>query len=99
LVVSTGLVTAAAFFTIVSIGLRAMHVPLLTGKRPLIGRVGVVRDPLDPKGTVQVAGELWTARIGDGEPPIPRGALVEVVDMEGVRLRVRPSGQKELVAP
>ncbi|MDD5368722.1 MAG: nodulation protein NfeD [Anaerolineaceae bacterium] len=93
LVVGTGLVTAAAFFTVVSFGLRAMRIPLRTGERPLIGKVGVVRDPLDPEGTVQVAGELWTAHIEEDEPTIPRGALVEVLGVEGVRLRVKPSTQ------
>jgi membrane-bound serine protease (ClpP class) len=59
----------------------------------LIGRLGVVRTPLDPEGTVWVAGELWTAGSEDG--PLAAGEQVEVVAVEGLRLRVRPSSGDE----
>jgi membrane-bound serine protease (ClpP class) len=89
LVVGTGLVTAAMFFVVVSFALRVRHAPVRTGVRPLIGRVGVARSPLGPNGTVQVGGELWSARLAEGEPPLPRGAAVEILGMDGIRLRVK----------
>jgi membrane-bound serine protease (ClpP class) len=89
LVVGTGILTAAAFFTIVTFALRSRNVPQRTGKLPLIGRVGVVRTPLEPVGSVQVAGELWTAFVNEGEEHLPVGAEVEIVSVQGVRLEVR----------
>jgi membrane-bound serine protease (ClpP class) len=89
LVVGTGIFIAAIFFTIVSFGLRARHAPLRMGRGQIIGRIGVARTALDPLGTVQVGGELWTARLAEGEAPIQKGTPVEVQNLEGVRLRVR----------
>lgn len=89
LVVGTGLVIAAIFFTLVTFALRARRAPLRTGGRRVVGRVGVARTAVNPEGTVQVGGELWTARLIEGEPAIPAGAAVEVEAVEGVRLRVR----------
>ena len=40
-------------------------------------------------GQVQIASELWTAELAEGEQALPRGARVEVVEVQGVRLRVR----------
>lgn len=57
----------------------------------LVGKVGtVVRkvDPLDVSGQVKVQGEVWTAVTRGG--PIPRGAMVVVERVDGVKLHVRP---------
>ncbi|HEX9013520.1 MAG TPA: NfeD family protein, partial [Anaerolineaceae bacterium] len=89
LVVVTGVVLAAIFFTLVTFALRARSLPLKMGGHPLVGRVGKARTAISPTGTVQVAGELWTARLAEGESPIPAGTVVEVLQMEGVRLVVR----------
>jgi len=87
LVVGTALVIGAFFAFIVAQGLRAQKLRPVTGAETLIGRRGVARAPLDPMGTVQVAGELWTAEAD--QEPIAEGEPVEVVGIEGLRLRVR----------
>jgi len=92
LVLVTGLVLGAFFVLIVAQGLRAQGLKPVTGVEALIGRQGIVRAPLDPDGTVWVAGEIWTASADDG--PIAEGELVEVVAVEGLRLRVRRSAEK-----
>jgi membrane-bound serine protease (ClpP class) len=89
LVVTASLVTAAVFFTILTFALRAQKSPIRMGQESLIGRTGVVRTSLEPVGTVQAAGELWTAELADGEGPIPAGERVEIVRAEGVRIYVR----------
>jgi membrane-bound ClpP family serine protease len=55
----------------------------------LLGAEGVAQDALAPEGFVRVGAELWRARLVPGEEPIPAGARVRVVDMEGLTLRVR----------
>jgi membrane-bound serine protease (ClpP class) len=57
-----------------------------TGAEGLIGRSGVATTPLQPEGWVVVQGERWRAQ-ADG--PLDLGARVEVVGMDGLRLRVR----------
>ncbi|GAP13890.1 nodulation efficiency protein NfeD [Longilinea arvoryzae] len=93
LVIGTGLFMAASFSVIISFAVRAMHLPVKTGKTTLIGKRGQVRSPLNPGGTVQVAGELWSAELVDPtQAPLPRNTAVEVVEIDGVRLKVRRAG-------
>jgi len=93
LVVGTGIFIAAGFFAIVTIALRAQHRPIMMGRPVLVGKVGVVRSDLNPQGEVQVSGEAWTARPVEGEEPIMVGTRVEVVAMEGLKLRVKRTGE------
>jgi membrane-bound serine protease (ClpP class) len=87
LVVGTALAIGGFFAFIVAKGLRAQKLQPVTGAETLVGHRGVVRSPLDPLGTVQVAGELWTALADDG--PIAEGESIEVIAVEGLRLRVQ----------
>jgi membrane-bound serine protease (ClpP class) len=62
-----------------------------TGKTGLIGEIGAVRTALAPSGMVYVGGELWSAvaeGLAEGES-IPAGTAVEVIAVDGLRLRVR----------
>ena len=96
LVIGVSLVTAAIFFTILTFALRAQKAPIRTGQESLVGKIGTVRSSLSPVGSVQVAGELWTAELAEGEEPILVGARVEVVRVQGVRVFVRrASGQNQ----
>ena len=87
LVVVTGLIIGGLVAFVVGVGLRAQRLRPVTGTDSLVGRQGVVKAPLDPEGTVWVAGEEWTASAD--EPPVASGDQVEVVSIEGLRLRVR----------
>lgn len=89
LVVGVSLASAGIFFTILTFGLRAMRAPILTGQESLVGRIGIARSDIAPTGSVQVAGELWTAELEEGYEPIPAGTRVEVVRAQGIRLYVR----------
>ena len=51
-----------------------------------VGGFGTARTDLAPRGKVFVRGELWDA-VAEG--PVPAGERVEVVDSEGLVLRVR----------
>jgi len=89
LVIGVSLVTAAIFFTILTFALRAQKAPIRTGQESLVGKIGTVRNTLSPVGSVQVAGELWTAELAEGEEPILTGTRVEVVRVQGVRVYVK----------
>ncbi len=53
----------------------------------LIGKTGEAKTEIYHEGTVQVAGELWTAQ---SKKHIPEGALVRVVSRQGFVLQVEP---------
>jgi membrane-bound serine protease (ClpP class) len=89
LVVGVGIVTAALFFVVVTFALRARRRRVATGIEALLGRVGEARGELNPTGMVQVAGELWSAEAEPASAPITAGARVEVIGVDGLRLRVR----------
>ena len=59
----------------------------MTGVESLVAGRGIVRSPLDPERTV------WTAVADDG--PIAEGERVEIIALEGLRLRVRQSSGDE----
>jgi membrane-bound serine protease (ClpP class) len=98
LVVGMGILMAALFFTLMTFALRARRLPLRMGGRRIVGHVGVARTAINPVGTVQIGGELWTARLVEGDAPIPKGTAVEVENLEGLRLRVRRVEQSEAVS-
>ncbi len=66
---------------------RAGGLPESPPPSPLIGAVGVAASVLDPRGTVHVAGENWTAMTEDGIV-IEIGERVEVLKVEGTLLTV-----------
>lgn len=53
----------------------------------LVGKVGTAKTSLEPRGTVQIASELWSA-VSDSGEPIPAGEDVIVQDVEGLTLKV-----------
>ena len=89
LVVGTGLFIAASFFAALTLALRAQSAPVITGQTTLVGQVGTVRMAVNPKGQVQVAGELWSARLAEGSAPLQLGERAEVTAVEGVQLLVK----------
>jgi membrane protein implicated in regulation of membrane protease activity len=56
-----------------------------------LGWRGVARTDLAPRGKVFVRGELWNAV---SERPVAAGEGVEIVDADGLTLRVRPAGTR-----
>jgi membrane-bound serine protease (ClpP class) len=89
LVVGVALFMAAGFLTVLAFVVRAQRRPVGVGGAALIGRVGEVRTALAPVGQVQVAGELWSAELDQGQPRLSPGTRVVVTGVEGLRLRVR----------
>ncbi|MFQ5810857.1 MAG: nodulation protein NfeD [Armatimonadota bacterium] len=60
---------------------------VVTGREALVGMVGVARSDIREEGRVFADSTLWTAESVEGV--IPAGAKVEVVGVDGLRLKVR----------
>jgi membrane-bound serine protease (ClpP class) len=78
------LVVVAFLLTMV---VRAHRAQVRTGIEGLVHERGVARTQLAPRGKVFVHGEIWDAV---AEEPIEPDTPVEVIGVDGMRLRVRP---------
>ena len=77
----------AAFAAVVLFGVgRTLRRRQVAGVGEMIGMVGRVESALQPEGSVFVRGEHWKAR---ADEPIVAGDRVEIIAVEGLRLRVR----------
>ncbi len=85
--VTTGLIVSGLLAGALVAIIRAQQRQSVVGQEWMIGQVGEARTDLAPVGTVFVSGTWWTAEAVDGE--IKAGEKVEVVAMEGLRLKVR----------
>ena len=90
LIVGTGIVFGALFFAIMWVALRARHAPIRTGEESLIGKTGTAKTSVDDAGgQVQLMSELWSAEAVEGSEKIRKGDAVEVVEVKGLRLKVK----------
>jgi membrane-bound serine protease (ClpP class) len=89
LVLFVGIFIGLIFAIILGYALRAQSRPVITGSTRLEGQTGFAVSEIDPSGQAQLAGELWSADLADASGPIQRGERVEVVRVEGLRLKVR----------
>ena len=57
----------------------------------LVGQVGKVVSSLEPRGTVRVNGESWSAESLSGQP-IAEGVEIVVMEVDGLTLKVSEAG-------
>lgn len=89
LVVIVALAIGASFAVIVGFAIRAQKARIQTGQESMAGVSGTAVSDVDPSGQVQAAGELWSAEAVPGSEQIRKGDRVEVVKVEGLRLKVK----------
>ncbi len=89
LVVVVGIIFGLMFAVVLTFALRTLHSPLHSGVQILVGKTGFAKKDFDELGQVQVGSELWTAESVDGSSQIREGESVEVVEVKGLRLKVR----------
>ena len=89
LVVGMGVFLGLIFFTILMVALRAQFKPARMGAESLIGRHGIARTSVEEAGQVQLGSELWSAEAAKGSGRIGKGDRVEVVEVKGLRMRVK----------
>jgi len=86
-ILPTVLTTAAFVLFATRMALRARKKKPITGAEAMVGQIGEVKRKLDPKGEVFIRGEFWRAESLEG--PIDEGELVETVEMDGLKLKVK----------
>jgi membrane-bound serine protease (ClpP class) len=90
LVISTGLLLGLMFFGILVFALRALRVPVSMGAESYVGKTGTARTVVEGNGgQVQLGSELWTADPAPDSETIGKGDKVEVVEIKGLRLKVK----------
>lgn len=90
LVVATGFTIGMLFMVMLVYALRALKVPVSAGIESLIGKTGIARTAVQGAGgQVQLGSELWSAESEDIAEAIGKGDKVEVVEVKGLRLKVR----------
>lgn len=81
------LFTALFFVFVISIGIKALKNPYISGRNGVVGHIGEARTDIAPTGKIFIDGALWTATSESGD--IAKGDKVEVVKMDGLKLTVR----------
>ncbi|MDA8089718.1 MAG: nodulation protein NfeD [Nitrospiraceae bacterium] len=79
-------VTVLFFFFTVRLVVEARRRTPVTGVEGLKGEAGLAATAINGQGTARVHGELWSAW---SEEPIEAGERIEVVSMEGLKLKVK----------
>jgi membrane-bound serine protease (ClpP class) len=89
LVIFVGLGIGALFFLLLIYALRALRAPVAVGAESLVGKVGTARSWEEAAGQVQLDSELWSAESSNASDQISKGDTVEVVEVSGIRLKVK----------
>ena len=84
IVIAIAIVVFLVFVVIWTV--RAHQKKVSAGKEELVGKTAVVEVALDPKGTVLVEGEHWTATLDSGHAEPEEEVIITKV--EGLKLQV-----------
>ena len=89
LVVTFGVLLGLLFFGILMFALRTTQVPVSMGPQSFIGKTGTAKLWNEATGQVQLGSELWSADAIHDSEKIGKGDQVEVVEVKGLRLKVK----------
>ncbi len=89
LIIIATLVTSLFFYVIIFFAVKAHKQKITTGKSGMVGQFAEVTVDCNPKGLVKFSGEIWKAVSITGEQ-IPKGAEVEIVEIDHLTLKVKP---------
>jgi membrane protein implicated in regulation of membrane protease activity len=67
---------------------------LKTDRFTMIGKIGIVKEPLTPKGKILVNGELWQAEATEHRATVKTGEKVSVQGITGLKVLVRPEREQ-----
>jgi membrane-bound serine protease (ClpP class) len=92
LIAGVTIIVAAFVVFVVGAVVRGQRRRAATGAEALVGKIAVAKTPLEPKGTVLVEGEHWTAIVDSGK--VEPGEEVTVTKVEGLKLMVTKKTQR-----
>ncbi len=84
-------------FVLMTFATRAQRRPFLNGVDGMVGATVVAITALAPEGRVNYAGENWAAVLAESNQIARAGTELQVVSVEGLRLRVRPLGRNNRI--
>lgn len=87
---TTILITAGTMYFAV----RSARLKSISGQEGLIGSTGVVREELNPAGTVFIHGETWSAECDEN---VPEGETIVVEVVDGLKLKVKRVAEEKPV--
>ena len=87
LIAAVATISAAFFFSVVAMAMKARKQRVVSGQEEMIGAVGEALENFKDAGRVRVHSEEWQAR---ADSPIKRGQKVQVIGREGLILQVKP---------
>ncbi len=86
LIVTLVIVFIGFLIFVIILGTRAHRLKISAGKEELIGMTAEATTVMEPKGTVLVLGERWSAILDKGR--VEPGEEVTITKVEGLKLRV-----------
>ncbi|MDA1349476.1 MAG: nodulation protein NfeD, partial [Chloroflexi bacterium] len=86
-ILGVSVILAAFLLALVRLALQSRRLNYPTQIDSLVGKTGVTTTELRPRGTVQVASEMWSA-VSDSGQPIDEGEEVLVLEVDGLTLKV-----------
>jgi membrane-bound serine protease (ClpP class) len=87
LIIPATVITALFFAFVLGAGLRAQRLPTRTGKEAMVGRTCTALTPITTEsGKVFIEGAYWNAV---SESAIEQGKTVEIVGVDGLKVKVR----------
>lgn len=84
-------------FMLMAFATRAQRRPFLNGVDGMVGATVVAITALAPEGRVNYSGENWAAVLAVPDQMVRAGTELQVVSVEGLRLRVRPLSRNNRV--
>ncbi|GHO67891.1 serine protease [Ktedonobacter sp. SOSP1-52] len=90
IIYGAGVVVGLMGLSIVAYAVRVRRAPVRSGQEAMYGAKAVALTPLQPEGRVSYQGENWAALLDVPDLAVDSGTELEIVAVEGLRLRVRP---------
>ena len=79
-------IISICFILVISLAIKAFTKKPTTGKKGLIGTIGITKSPIDPSGKVFIHGEYWDAV---SDEAIPEETRVEVIEVNNLEIKVK----------
>jgi membrane-bound serine protease (ClpP class) len=92
LIFGLSLVSAGFFLFIVGAAIKARNRPIVSGEEEMLHTTGEVLEDFEGRGRIRIHGEVWQA---ESPVPLKRGDRVQVVEVDGLVLRIRPETQEK----